>query len=89
MITTALGPMSVLLDSPDDYLWASLVGLCVISIMFGWLVPRWVYKQTIADKDEQIRELRKAHEADRESIAKLATSSSVTAKVVEQISEAT
>lgn len=77
--------MSVLLNSPDDYLWASLVGLCVISIMFGWLVPRWVYKQTIADKDKQIEDLRAAHQADRESIAKLAGAASVTAKVVEQI----
>lgn len=77
--------MSVLLNSPDDYLWAILLGLCVISIMFGWLVPRWVYKQTITDKNEQIKDLRAADAANRESIAKLAGAATVTAKVVEQI----
>ncbi|AMU39255.1 hypothetical protein A3N99_02905 [Mycobacteroides abscessus] len=80
----AVGPMSVLLNSPDDYLWAILLGLCVIAIMFGWLVPRWVYKQTLADKNEQIKDLRAARDADRESIAKLSTAA---ARVINEIGE--
>lgn len=80
----AVGPMSVLLNSPDDYLWAILLGLCVISIMFGWLVPRWVYKQTLADKNEQIKDLRAADATNRESIAKLSTAA---ARVINQIGE--
>lgn len=37
---------------PVEWTAAGLLGLAVLMIMLGWLVPRWVLKYIIRDRDE-------------------------------------
>jgi hypothetical protein len=41
----------------DQPLPWGLVGICVLLIIFGGLIPRWTHTQRIKDKDELIKRL--------------------------------
>lgn len=43
-----------------DIAWGTIVSFGILSIIRGWLVPRRVHEDRIADKDDQIQHLRTA-----------------------------
>lgn len=79
--------MSVLLNSPDDYLWAILLGGVLILVFTGRLVPKTTVDKMMATKDQQIALLTKAHENDKAAIARLAESSRLGVAVAEAIGQ--
>lgn len=54
----------------------TLLGITVLMIFLGWLVPKWVWKE----KSEEANNWRKAYEAEREARA---TSDAQTAQLLE------
>ncbi|SHX31101.1 Uncharacterised protein [Mycobacteroides abscessus subsp. bolletii] len=81
--------MSVLLNSPDDYLWAILLGGVFVLVFTGRLVPKPQVDRLLAVKDQQIALLTEAHRDDKAAIAKLAESSRLGVAVVEAIGQGT
>ncbi|RIT32759.1 hypothetical protein D2E76_23405 [Mycobacteroides abscessus] len=84
-----MGPTSVLLNSPDDYLWAILLGGVFVLVFTGRLVPKPQVDRLLAVKDQQIALLTEAHRDDKAAIAKLAESSRLGVAVVEAIGQGT
>lgn len=81
--------MSVLLNSPDDYLFAILLGAVIILVMTGRLVPKTQVDRLLAVKDQQIALLTEAHKDDKAAIARLTEASRLGVAVVEAIGQGT
>ncbi|CPR79041.1 Uncharacterised protein [Mycobacteroides abscessus] len=81
--------MSVLLNSPDDYLWAILLGGVLILIFTGRLVPKATVDRIMATKDQQIALLTEAHQDDKVTINRLTDASRLNVAVVEAIGQET
>lgn len=65
-----------------------LLGLCVLMIMFGYLVPLRMVKSRLADKDDVIAELRKANRMLERNNEQLLRGSKATVQVLEALPEA-
>lgn len=81
--------MSVLLNSPDDYLWAILLGGVLILIFTGRLIPKATVDRIMATKDQQIELLTEAHKDDKVTITRLTDASSLSVSVAEAIGQET
>lgn len=65
----------------------SLLGLCVILVIFGGLIPRWTHNQRINDKREIIDFLKDSLKKRDEQVEKLISQGEVTVKLLEDIKQ--
>lgn len=64
-----------------------LLGLFVLALLFGYLVPLRIVRGRLADKDELIKELRAALTAERENSAQLRRGNGAAVQVLEALPE--
>lgn len=67
---------------------SGLLGLCVVLIMFGYLVPLRMVKARLADKDAVIADLREANRVLKVNNDQLLRGSKATVQVLEAIPDA-
>lgn len=60
-------------------------GAVVLAVLLGWLIPRWVHAQRVADKDEQIHNLRSALDKRDEQVSRLIEQGTTTIHLLEEI----
>jgi Flp pilus assembly protein TadB len=61
------------------------VALTVAAIISGLLVPRWVHRERITDKDRQITALQAALDKRDDQVTRLAASGELTVRLLEDI----
>lgn len=66
---------------------AGLLGLFVLAMLFGYLVPLRIVRGRLADKDELIHELRAALTAERQNSAQLRRGNGAAVQVLEATAE--
>lgn len=64
---------------------AAILGLLIVLIIFGGLVPRWLYSSVIRIKDDVIRDLRERNREQARQIDRLISGTSVGVHVAESI----
>lgn len=86
-----MGPMSPLLNSPDDYLFAgAFVAIAVQQVWMvisGRLVPRSTVDRLLTDKDAEIAYLRETGEKLSETVDKLTAPARLAVQAIETLRE--
>lgn len=67
---------------------SGLLGLVVLMMMFGWLVPMRIVKTRLADKDIIISDLRRANAILERNNSQLLKGTTATVQVLEALPEA-
>lgn len=68
-----------------SYTPGALLGITILLVLFGGLVPRWIHIQRIKDKDELIDSLKKALDKRDDQFERLFSSSELTIKLLEDL----
>lgn len=93
MGSISLGPMSPLLNSPDDFMFAgAFVAMAVQQVWMvitGRLVPRRTHERELAQRDDEIAWLRKTNGKLDETVDKLAAPARLAVHAIEGLRERT
>ncbi|AUM17368.1 hypothetical protein KI427_16615 [Rhodococcus ruber] len=65
----------------------TILGLLIVLIIIGGLVPRWLYTSVLKIKDDVIRDLRETNREQARHIDRLITGTSTGVRVAESIHE--
>lgn len=64
---------------------STILGLLIVLIILGGLVPRWLYSSVLKIKDDVIRDLRETNREQARHIDRLITGASAGVRVAESI----
>lgn len=87
----AIGPMSPLLNSPDDYMFAGaflfIATTLVWAIITGRLVPKGTVDKLVSSKDDEIKYLREATKNLVGAVDKYAAPAQLAVRAIESIQQ--